>query len=84
MCCARARITNEKKIELSGDSLGEILDKLIEKYGNPLNNLLFEESGELNRFIKFYVNGRDVLELERDHPLNEDDEISILIVIGGG
>ena len=50
------KVTRESETEVSAGTLGEVLDRLIEKYGEPLREIFFEESGEINRYLNFYIN----------------------------
>lgn len=78
------KVTKEKETVVSAETLGEAIDKLLEKYGYPLRDLLFEKSGELDRFLKFHIKGGSVLKPTMETPLRDDDEVVILIVISGG
>jgi len=78
------KVTKEKETVVSAETLGEAIDKLLEKYGDPLRDLLFEKSGELDRFLKFYIKGGSVLKPTMETPLRDDDEVVILVVISGG
>ena len=80
-----SKITNEKKINVNASNIKEIVDELIKKFGQPLEEKLIEESGALNRYLKFYRKGV-LLDESNDlsTPLDETDEINILIIIGGG
>ena len=80
-----SNVTKEKMTVISAKTLGEAIDKLVEKYGKPFREKIFEEHGELNRFLKFYIKGRNISELNKlDTHLNEFDEIAILVIISGG
>jgi molybdopterin converting factor small subunit len=80
-----SKVTGEKKVALVAKTLGEALDKLVEIYGMPLKNKMFDGSGNLNRFLNFYLKGRMIPPAEfTTTPLEEDDEVSILVVISGG
>ncbi len=79
------KITKEKKTEIPAKTLGEAIDKLVEKYGKPFKEKIFEESGIINRHLRFYIKGRCIPENNKlDTPLNDQDEIAILIIISGG
>ena len=79
-----SRVIKENRTEVIAETLGEAIDKLIEKYGKQLTEIMFD-SGELNRFLKFYIKGRNIPENDKmNAPLKPDDEIAILIIIGGG
>jgi sulfur-carrier protein len=50
-----------------------------------VNNLLFDESGELRRLVNVYVNGVDVRGgLMLDEPLDEGSEVRVVGAIAGG
>lgn len=79
-----SRVIKENRTEVIAETLGEAIDKLIEKYGEQFTEIMFD-SGELNRFLKFYIKGRNIPETDKmNSPLKPDDEIAILIIIGGG
>lgn len=79
-----SRVIKENRTEVIAETLGEAIDKLIEKYGKQLTEIMFD-SGELNRFLKFYIKGRNIPETDKmKTPLKPDDEIVILIIISGG
>ncbi len=80
-----SKIIGKKKIILATKTLGEAFDKLAEIYGERLKEKMFEESGSLNRFLIFCLNGRMISTAEiLTTPLEENDEVAILIVISGG
>jgi molybdopterin converting factor small subunit len=80
-----SKITNEKKINVDASNVKEVVVELINRFGDPLKEKLFEESGVLNRYLKFYRKGV-LLDESNDMsiPLGETDEINILVIIGGG
>ncbi len=79
-----SRVIKEKRTEVIAETLGEAIDKIIEKYGKQLSEIMFD-SGELNRFLRFYIKGRNIQETEKmNTPLKPDDEIAILVIIYGG
>ncbi len=79
-----SRVIKEKRTEVTAATLGEAINILIEKYGKKFTDIMFD-SGELNRYLKFYIKGRNIPEAEKmNAPLKPDDEIAILVIIGGG
>ena len=79
-----SRVIKENRTEVIAETLGEAIDKLIEKYGKQFTEIMFD-SGELNIFLKFYIKGRNIPETDKmNAPLKPDDEIAILIIISGG
>ncbi len=79
-------ITGEKEIKI--DYNGEInglIKILTDKYGKELENILFNENGELREYIKLLVNGEDIRNINGlKTSINEDDEIVIFQTIAGG
>lgn len=79
------KITKEKETDIEAKTLGEALEGLVEKYGDSFRDLILEKPGELNRYLRFFIKGRSISELnDMDTQLGEGDEIAILIIIGGG
>ena len=80
-----SKVTEEKKTKICAKTLREAIDKMLEKYGETLREKMFEESGHINRYLRFYIKGRSTSELnELDASLSEEDEVVILVIIGGG
>mgnify|MGYP001827973946 FL=1 len=80
----RQQAGNQKKVEVSGATVGEALESLLGQYPG-LREQVFTEDGSLNRFVNVYVNGRDVrYEQELATPVAESDEVILLPAMAGG
>lgn len=80
----RAQAGNQKKVEVSGATVGQALDSLIELFPS-LKEQILTEDGSLNRFVNVYVNGRDVrYEQELATLVEGNDEIILLPAMAGG
>ena len=80
----RAQAGNQKKVEVTGATVGEALESLLEQFPG-LREQIFTEDGTLNRFVNVYVNGRDVrYEQELATPVGENDEVILLPAMAGG
>ena len=80
----RAQAGNQKKVEVTGATVGETLDSLIGQFPG-LKEQIFTEDGTLNRFVNVYVNGRDVrYEKELATPVEGNDEVILLPAMAGG
>ena len=55
----RAQAGNNKKVEVTGATVGEALESLLGEFPG-LREQIFTDDGSLNRFVNVYVNGRDV------------------------
>jgi len=80
----RAQAGNQKKVEVTGATVGEALESLLGQFPG-LREQVFTEDGTLNRFVNVYVNGRDVrYEQELATPVEESDEVILLPAMAGG
>ena len=80
----RANAGGNKQLDLSGDTVGEVLEALVQRYPSLAGQLLTPE-GELNRFVNVYLNDQDIRYLqERATPVDERDTLIILPAMAGG
>ena len=75
---------NEEEVTASGNTLGAVLDELNATYPG-LGERILDEQGVIRRFVNIFVNDEDVRFLqEKETPVKETDEISIVPAIAGG
>ena len=75
---------NQESIEVESNTIGGAIDELEGKFPG-IKERLVDEEGEIRRFVNVYVNEEDIRFLEnRDTPLKEGDDISIIPAIAGG
>ena len=80
----RPHADNRDSIDLSGNSVKEVLASLAGEYPE-LAKRLFKAENELNRFVNVYLNDEDIRFLENlDTPIKSGDELSIVPAIAGG
>jgi len=80
----RASAGGNKRVELSGATVGDVLTALVERYPS-LRSQLLTDDGELNRFVNVYLNDQDIRYLqERATPVDERDTIIVLPAMAGG
>jgi MoaD family protein len=80
----RAQVAGAKQVEVTGDTVGQVLDALVAAHPSLREQLLTAE-GELNRFVNVYVNGRDVrYEQGLDTRVSEADTVVLLPAMAGG
>ncbi len=71
-------------IDCEGATIKELLNAL-EDDCPGIKARLCDDSGELRRFVNFYVNSEDIRFLEgANTPLKDGDEVSIVPAIAGG
>lgn len=75
---------DQAEIACEGSTIRELLDSL-ESNCPGIKARLCDESGELRRFVNFYVNSEDIRFLEGSNTsLSDGDEVSIVPAIAGG
>lgn len=75
---------NRDEVELSGESVGEVIDGLVRRFPELKPHLLNEE-GQVRNFVNVYVNDEDVRYLQEGRtPVKEGDVLSIVPSIAGG
>ncbi len=80
----RPAVGGHKELELSGSTVGEVIDQLVGQFPSLRDQLLTGE-GDLNRFVNVYVNGQDVRYLDGLATAVEPrDELRLLPAMAGG
>ncbi len=75
---------DQATIECDGGNIIELLDALETSYPG-IKARLCDDTGELRRFINFYVNSEDIRFLDgKDTALGDGDEVSIVPAVAGG
>jgi molybdopterin synthase sulfur carrier subunit len=74
-----AEARGQKRFELEAATVGDALRQL------PVQNLLFDEAGELRRLINVYVDGLDARGGRLlQEPLRADSEVRVVGAVAGG
>ena len=81
-------IVGQKTVDVDipdGATVGQLIDAIVTAYP-ALRPELLDENGELQGHIKFFVNGREVIYLERkiDTVIHPDDVVTVFPPVGGG
>ena len=80
----RKLTNNEETVEVNARSVGEAITELQARFPG-IQERLVDEKGDVRRFVNVYVNQEDIRFLKnRETPLKDGDEISIIPAIAGG
>jgi len=79
------KLTREEEVvSIDGANIGEILDNLEKAYPG-LGERIYDEQGNVRRFVNIFVNDEDIRFLQEKATVVKDgDEISIVPAIAGG
>jgi MoaD family protein len=71
-------------VELQGDTVGDVIGKLTERYPG-LEKHLFDDEGHLRPYVNVFLNQEDVRTLQgEDTPVKAGDQLMIIPSIAGG
>ena len=71
-------------VSIEADTVGAVLNAL-EAAHPGFHDRLFDERGDLRRFVNIFVNGEDIRFLEgQETPVAARDEVSIVPAVAGG
>jgi len=80
----RAHVNDQKSVSADGSTVGAVLDDLERQFEGFSGNV-FEENGELRKFVNIYLNDEDIRYLGKlEAPVQSGDVISILPAVAGG
>lgn len=75
----------ESEIEFPGETVAELVDYLVERYGKPAREALLDEEGDLDAIIQILVNEKQWVVHERlDVPLKDGDSVIFMLLVVGG
>lgn len=79
-------ITGTKSIELKADNIKELLDLLVQTYGDKFKEtVLNKDTGELKQFFSCMVNGKRIELLDGYATiLKDNDSVALFPPVGGG
>jgi sulfur-carrier protein len=79
------KFTNDQAtLQLQASTIQDLVE-VMEQACPGVKNRLCSETGELRRFLNFYVNSEDIRFLEgMATPLKDGDEVSIVPAVAGG
>ena len=80
----RKLTNNEELVEVNAATIGAAIEELQARFPGIAERLV-NDKGEVRRFVNVYVNEEDIRFLQnRETPLKDGDEISIIPAIAGG
>ncbi|RME92646.1 MAG: MoaD/ThiS family protein [Candidatus Hydrogenedentota bacterium] len=80
----RPQTDGQDSVQVEGSTVGEAVKNLAEKYP-ALKDRLFDEKGELRRYINIYLGDEDIRFLDNlETSLEENSELALVPAIAGG
>lgn len=70
-------------VEVEGDTVGQCLEGLVKEYPE-LKGWLFARDGKLASVVEIYINAESSYPDELTKPVNDGDDLQIVVMIVGG
>lgn len=81
---ALRHLTNgQAKVKVNGTNVGECLDDLVQQFPG-VKPKIFSKNNKLLNYVDIYVNQESSYPEELAKPVNDNDTISITLMIAGG
>lgn len=80
-------IVGKKKLELelSGKTVKDVVDELIERYGKKVREAFYDAQGNFDLMIQIVLNGKSfILPDKHNTLLNEGDSLTFMLLLPGG
>jgi len=74
---------NQDMAEVSGSSVGQCLNHLVEQFPG-IEKGLFDKNGKLLNYVDIYVNEESAFPEELAKPVKDRDELYIVLMVAGG
>ena len=74
---------NKEIIEVTGETIGDCIKNLIERYPG-MQSAMFDAKGKLLNQIEIYLNMESAYPDELKRPVKDGDEIHIVVMLAGG
>jgi molybdopterin synthase sulfur carrier subunit len=72
-----------KTVEVNGATVGDCLKELVGRFPGA-GEEIFDTEGKLSPFTDIHLGGRSIRREGLTRPVRDGDELSILLIIGGG
>ena len=73
------------EVDLPGETVADLLDHLVKRYGRAAEEALLDEEGRLDAIIQILINETEwVVHDELDVPLKEGDSVILMLLVAGG
>ena len=77
-------VESKSEVYVEGKNVEEVLKYLEDRYPG-IKGRLYDDQGQLRRFVNFFINKDDIRTLQgAQTPVKDGDEISIIPAIAGG
>ena len=79
-------IGKKTELELTDGTVAGVIAHIISRHGRKASKILLDQSGELDMTIQVMINDEGFIPREQysKRPLQEGDQVKIMLLVGGG
>ncbi len=75
----------EVAIDFEGETVNDLIEDLVQRFGPKAKQALYDEKGELDLMIQILLNEKEWVTRDRlDTPLKEGDTLAFMFLAAGG
>jgi MoaD family protein len=75
----------ELQVEFAGETVNDLIEHLVARYGRKARQALYDEKGELDPVVQVLLNGKEWVTHDRlDTVLQDGDGVVLMIMLAGG
>jgi molybdopterin converting factor small subunit len=72
-------------MDFNGQTVEELIRQVTEKFGSKVRQFLLDENGHLDMMLKVLLNKEEWIHSEQmQHPLEDGDHVTIMLLAAGG
>jgi MoaD family protein len=72
------------EVTVTADNMGELLRRLVERYGESARSVLFDKEGGIRQYAFIYINNTLQKTLDVSTPLKDGDVVLVIPPVSGG
>ena len=77
--------TNELEVEFPGATVNDLIESLVERYGQKARQALYDEKGKFDPLVQILLNGEEwVTQDQLDTTLKDGDSLVFMMMMAGG
>jgi len=75
----------ELEVEFAGETVNDLLDHLLARYGRQARQALLDDQGQLDPVIQVLLNGEEWITHDQlDRALHDGDQVILMLMLAGG
>lgn len=75
----------ELEVEFAGETVNDLIEHLVERYGRKARQALYDKKGQLDPVVQVLLNGKEWITHDRlDTALQDGDSVVLMVMMAGG